>query len=92
MSFSHYPRESCIHLIDLEEEADINVKCGMVTIPAGTPRIITTNREAPEIFSSYDRAIKRRLTVATIEKDLRKLKQVLAAGQCYIPADFDEND
>lgn len=44
MSFAHWPRESVIALFDLEEDADINVKCSMVTIPAGFPRIFTTNR------------------------------------------------
>lgn len=43
-SYGHWPRESVIHLFDVEEEADINVKNSMVTIPAGTPRIFTTNR------------------------------------------------
>lgn len=44
-SYGHWPRESVIHLMDVEEEADINVKNSMVTIPAGTPRIFTTNRQ-----------------------------------------------
>lgn len=44
MSYGHWPRESVIHLMDLEEDTDINVKNSMVTIPAGTPRIFTTNR------------------------------------------------
>ena len=43
-SYGHWPRESVIHLFDVEEEADINVKNSMVTIPAGVPRIFTTNR------------------------------------------------
>lgn len=43
-SFGHWPRESVIHLFDVEEERDINVKNSMVTIPAGTPRVFTTNR------------------------------------------------
>ena len=44
-SYGHWPRESVIHLFDVEEEADINVKNSMVTIPAGVPRIFTTNRQ-----------------------------------------------
>lgn len=43
-SYGHWPRESVIHLFDVEEETDINVKNSMVTIPAGMPRIFTTNR------------------------------------------------
>jgi len=52
-SYGHWPRESVIHLMDLEEEADINVKNSMVTIPARTPRIFTTNREL-FVYSTYD--------------------------------------
>lgn len=44
-SYGHWPRESVIHLFDVEEEADINVKNSMVTLPAGVPRIFTTNRQ-----------------------------------------------
>lgn len=44
MSFSHWPRESVLSLFDMEEDADVNVKNSMVTIPAGFPRIFTTNR------------------------------------------------
>ena len=44
-AYGHWPRESVIHLMDCEEEADINVKNSMVTIPAGIPRVFTTNRK-----------------------------------------------
>lgn len=43
-AYAHWPRESVIHLMDLEEETDINVKNSMVTIPAGFPRVFCTNR------------------------------------------------
>lgn len=45
LSFGHWPRSSMIGLLDVEEEADINVKNSMVVIPAGTPRIFTTNQQ-----------------------------------------------
>lgn len=51
MSFAHWPRESCIHLVDLEEEAQINVRYGVVCIPAGVKRIITTNSGFDDIFA-----------------------------------------
>lgn len=73
MSFTHWPRESCIHLLDLDEESQINVKCTMAIIPPGFPRVFTTNREAPTIWPCYDRAITRRLSVLRITTDLRKL-------------------
>lgn len=62
MCFTHWPRESVIHLLDIEEETQINVKHGMVVIPAGTIRIITTNLERENLFppdaaGSIDRRI-----------------------------------
>lgn len=50
MCFKHWPRESAIHLVDIEEEAQINVKHSMVSIPRGMPRIITTNLNFEELF------------------------------------------
>lgn len=44
MSFAHYPRESVLSLMDMDDDADVNVKNSMVTIPAGFPRIFCTNR------------------------------------------------
>lgn len=73
MNFSHWPRESCIHLLDLDEDADINVKCSMVTIPAGTPRVITTNNQPSDIFSAFDKAIRRRHVSIEISRDIRKI-------------------
>lgn len=45
MSFAHYPRETVLSLMDMDDDSDINVKNSMVTIPAGHPRIFTTNRK-----------------------------------------------
>lgn len=50
MSFLHWPRESVIHLLDCEEESQIDVKHGMVVIPAFTPRILTTNLSRENVF------------------------------------------
>lgn len=50
MNFSHYPRSARIHLLDVEVDTDINVKCSMVTIPAGTPRVFTTNETLRGVF------------------------------------------
>jgi hypothetical protein len=71
MNFSHWPRTSCIHLLDNEEDADINVKCSMITIPAGVKRIIVTNEKTKDIFPCFDRAISRRITEFKVNYDLR---------------------
>lgn len=39
----HWPREAAIHLTDIENHSGINVKHGHVVIPAGMPRIFTSN-------------------------------------------------
>lgn len=80
MNFSHWPRESCIHILDTEEDSDINVKCGMVTIPEGTPRVIITNRKHKEIFPTFDKAIRRRLEILIINEDIRKIKGTTLEG------------
>lgn len=72
MSFAHWPREACIHLLDTEEDSDLDVKCSMVTIPAGTPRIFTTNADAASIFNGIDAAIRRRYVSWKIICDMRK--------------------
>lgn len=71
MHFSHWDRTYCIHLLDLDEDSDIDVKCSMVTIPAGTPRVITTNLKPCEIFSAFDKAIRRRIHSIEFKEDLR---------------------
>lgn len=71
MNFNHWPRESCIHLLDTDEDRDINVKCTMVTIPRLTPRVITSNYEPSSILSAYDKAIRRRIQNWEVTKDLR---------------------
>ena len=50
MNFSHWPRESVIHLTDLEETRGINVKGDVANIPAKLPRIITSNKDILELL------------------------------------------
>lgn len=74
MSFAHWPREAIIHLVDIEEETDLNVKCGMITIPARTPRVFTTNKDWGKIVPddcSFDTAILRRIRWVEVVEDLR---------------------
>jgi hypothetical protein len=71
MSFMHWPRESQIHIIDVQNNRDIDVKHGMVTIPAGMPRIFTSNT----VIFMYDPAIQRRLKLVKIIEDVRLLDE-----------------
>ena len=45
MSFAHWPRELVMNLMDMDADADCNVKNSMVIIPKGFPRVFCTNRE-----------------------------------------------
>lgn len=65
--FTDWPRERVIHLLDVENEAQINVKYSMVRLPAGTPRILTTNRTLAELFPFDNIApIERRVFVVDV--------------------------
>lgn len=44
MSWGEKTHEEAVHIFDVDEETDINVKNGMITLPAQTPRIFITNR------------------------------------------------
>lgn len=68
MSFNHLHREAQIHLVDLGEDRQIHVRYGVAEIPAGTPRIITTNLEPAQVIGWLDPAIKRRLTCIQVDK------------------------
>lgn len=57
--FTHYPRESQIHIADVQDEAHIHVRYGVAIIPAGIPRIFTANRA---VFIA-DEAIDRRCCI-----------------------------
>jgi len=70
MSFTHWPIQAQIHLLDLYETRSINVKHGKVTIPRGIPRFFTANDCPFSIESIGDgaAALKRRgkwITVRT---------------------------
>lgn len=75
MFFGHLPRTTVLHLMDLEEERHIHVRYGTGVLPAGLPRIFTTNlrdflgRDG-EIIRQEDPAIERRLLWIDIENKL----------------------
>lgn len=50
MSFTHWPPESVIHLLDMEEDRSIRVRYRNVTIPAYTKRIFCHNGEPCDVF------------------------------------------
>jgi len=62
MSFVHLPREAQIHLVDVFDDTQIHCRYNHVEIPAGTPRIITTNLLPSQIFKWDEEAIRRRCT------------------------------
>lgn len=74
MTFAHYPREPRIHLLGVEDEADLNVKHGHVTIPAGVPRIFVTNHGTEATFGkefATDKALSRRAKWVFLYEDIR---------------------
>lgn len=52
MSFSHYPIESVIHLVDRDEDRTIHIRYSTVTIPANVTKVFTHNSR--EIFFKPD--------------------------------------
>lgn len=63
MSFTHLPRETQIHLVDQAQERQIHCRYETAIIPAGTPRIFTTNIDGGFIFDLNDPAIARRIAL-----------------------------
>lgn len=67
MSFAHYPRETQIHLLDMQDDSQIHIRYTIAKIPAYTRKIFTTNKKVWEIFLFQDEAIQRRITVWEME-------------------------
>lgn len=68
MAFTHLHREAQIHLVDVHEDRQIHVRYSVAELPAGTKRIVTTNRDAEQVVLITDPAINRRCTVIACEK------------------------
>lgn len=51
MSFKHYPRTTCIHLLDLDYTSSIHVRYGTAKLRAGLPRIFTSNETFGDVFN-----------------------------------------
>lgn len=64
MDFTHWPRTSCLTLVDLDDMTSVNRRYGVTNIPAKTPRVFTANKYPFWMENgSEDPAIARRLIV-----------------------------
>lgn len=75
MSFTHWPRESVIQLLDWEEDRDVHCRFHNAFIPKNTKKVFISNKDLNETFGPYefDEAITRRINaIYTVEEDLRK--------------------
>lgn len=68
MSFTHWPRSSVIHLVDVKQRRAINVKHSVAILPAGFPRVFVSN---DNIWPCEDKALKRRIVGWHVTEDLR---------------------
>ena len=66
MAFEGEKRETVLHLLDLENDSHIRVLYQSTRIPAGTPRIFTSNKPALYTFGRWDDALARRTYIANI--------------------------
>lgn len=62
-----WPREAMIHLVDYDFPRSIHCRYLNATVPAGTPKIFTTNLSPREILLVSDTAIRRRITSWFVE-------------------------
>lgn len=63
MSFQHLHREAQLALVDTAFDRQVHIRYRVAELPAGFPRILTTNREPFEVLLIYDPAIARRVQV-----------------------------
>lgn len=69
MSFTHLPRGAQIHLVDREQPRSIHIRYKRARIPAGVPKVFTTNVES--IVDLTDMAISRRIHVVRVPADVK---------------------
>jgi len=67
LSFSHWPPEGVIQLLDMDIDRDVHIRYGYATLPAGTLRVFTHNIKdifyKPDCPEEQKKAIDRRLEV-----------------------------
>lgn len=68
MNFSKISRSKLIALLDIENTRGIRVLYDVHEIEAGTHRILTTNEELFQLFSSHDKACTRRFCCIDLSK------------------------
>lgn len=68
MKFRHLPRESQIHLADIDQPSSIHLRFENALIPANMKKIFTTNEPEGMIFDLFDSAISRRVTVTEVSE------------------------
>lgn len=67
MAFTHLPRTSQIHLVDMDNDRSIHIRYKTAFIPAHTRKIFLTNESHGMIFDLNDTAIARRVEVHHLE-------------------------
>jgi len=70
MSFTHFPRETQIHILDSEQPRQLHCRYNTADIPAYTRKIFTTNVHGGAIFDLADLAIIRRVKVFEVTEPL----------------------
>lgn len=70
MNFKHLHREAQLAICDVYDDTDIHIRYSVAHLPAGTPRILTTNLHPSDVMLATDPAIKRRLQVIEVHCDL----------------------
>lgn len=77
MCFDKWEREWIIAIVDIDDDTALDVKHGYVEIPAGTPRIFTSNRSPENQLLANDDAIKRRLQTVNIKSSVKRQEQIV---------------
>lgn len=70
MSFTHMPRSAQIHIVDSDNGRSIHCRYRTAWIPPNTQKIFTTNEHEGRIFDLDDGAIRRRVKVSHLMKNL----------------------
>lgn len=75
LSFTHWPVESVIHMLDVDEDSDLNMRYVIGTLPEGLPRVFTHNTPNPfylqETPVEQMNAVERRVERVHVPADIR---------------------
>lgn len=74
LSFTHWPPESVIQLVDQDQDRDVHIRYGTATIPAGTTKVFTHNKKEifykPDVSEDQKTAIDRRVDYFHVQNKL----------------------